>query len=266
MHKFKEAVNLILLWLILAAPIVAAEKGFMLAEYKSGGLQIIKAQNKNLLSPVGSLLKPFAAWYLIENGLSPTHTTFCPSVKNREGNLRCWTDAGHGAIDIASSLAQSCNYFYLSQFRGRNLKDYETWLRSRFDWPDSLAIKEPKHVYGFDLATGIESEKLMRMYEKLIKSAEDRRSPAAIITRGLAGVCDGTLADFCKKFSKASAFSLIFGKTGTVREGKKNFGAAMLYVEHKPTQRKLLLLCYEKNKMGSEAAMRALRILNEYPQ
>ncbi|MCS6972582.1 MAG: penicillin-binding protein transpeptidase, partial [Leptospiraceae bacterium] len=179
-------------------------------------------------------------------------------------NLRCWTPQGHGEVDFAAALIHSCNYFYLSLFSGRRLADYENWLRQRFDWPARLAIRKAVNVYGFDLAGGIEPERLLRMYLELMHAAGTPNSPAAHILQALAGICRGTLADFCRALEKTPQFHLLWGKTGTVQSGSKPYGIVLVHLEHRPSQRKILLLCYEKNKTGSQVALRVPALLAEY--
>ena len=265
MRKFKAAVNRILIFLLATSPVAAGKKSaYLLAEHTNGQMQVIARENTGMMAPVGSLLKPFAALYLLERGFKPDETILCPPERKRSDKLRCWTPAGHGALTLQSALAQSCNYYFLSRFLGLNLGEYETWLRERYDWPANLKIEKPVQVYGFDLASGIEVEKLLGMYTALIAAAERGDPAARLVLDGLGQTCTGTLADFCRELGKKPRFRFIAGKTGTVVEGKKNFGIVFLYLEHIPDRRKIVLLCYEKNKMGSEAAMGALKILHAY--
>jgi len=267
--KYKAAVNPNLRWalffvIVITNQVFAEKPAFLMAEYKAGNLRVIEQSGGNRLSPVGSTLKPFAAWYLLEQGVDPQQTVFCPPERKRSEKLRCWTPAGHGSMALQSALVQSCNYYFLSQFLGRNLKDYEAWLKSHFDWPDELAMTKAANVFGFDLDNGINPHKLLAMYAKLISAAESGNRHAQLITAGLGDVCGGTLSDFCRRAKRQPNFRLLFGKTGTVRDGKKNSGVALLYLEHLSQKRKILLLCYEKNKTGSEVALNALKILDAY--
>jgi hypothetical protein len=271
MRKIKAAVNPILIFgssvtaLFFCDSLSAGKTAaYVMAEYSAGNYRIIQKQNETMAAPVGSLLKPFAAWYLLERGINPQETIFCPPEKKRTDTLRCWTPSGHGAVSLQAALAQSCNYYFLSRFMGLNLAEYETWLRQRFDWPTDLAIAKPSHVYGYDLAAGIEPETLLAMYTRLFNADENGNTSARSIMAGLKETCHGTLTDFCKKLDRHRQFRFLAGKTGTVQEGKRNYGIAMLYLEHLPDRRKIILLCYEKNKMGAEAALNALKVLNGY--
>jgi hypothetical protein len=270
MPKKKSAVNRIselLVWVALfAAPafLHAGKSAYVLAEYTPGGYKILRQSNSEMLAPVGSLLKPFAAWYLLDHGVDENSSVFCPPERKRTDGLRCWDPAGHGAMSVRTALVHSCNYFFLSQFRGKNLAAYEAWLRQRFDWPQNLPITRPPHVYGFDLDNGIDPEKLLGMYTRLIDAASTNlRAPLAVI-RGLRDVCGGTLAGACKALAASKRFRFLWGKTGTVLEGRRNFGVALLFIEDLTQNKKILLLCYTKNKTGSQAALAAPVILHGY--
>jgi len=270
MPKKKSAVNRISELLVWAAMLFApafghaAKSAYVLAEYTGGGFHAFEQSNSRMLAPVGSLLKPFAAWYLLENGIQEGASVFCPPERKRTDGLRCWDPAGHGPMSVQTALVHSCNYFFLSQFRGKNLVAYESWLRQRFDWPHNLPITRPAHVYGFDLDSGIEPEKLLGMYAKLIDAAAAKTPAALTVIRGLHLVCEGTLAGACKALATRKRFRFLWGKTGTVLEGRRNFGVALLFIEDLTRNKKILLLSYTKNKTGSQAAMAAPGILDGY--
>lgn len=257
---------MVLLLLALTTPAASAAKkrSHLLAILGENGYTIISRSNASAEAPVGSLLKPFAALYLLEKGHRSQDSVFCPPERKRHEGLRCWTPAGHGKVDLAAALVHSCNYYFLSLFAGRDLADYQVWLTQRFDWPVNLPIRRPVHVYGFDLESGIDAERLVKMYHTLLLSAERGSSHAAEIRDALSGICRGTLAEFCHKMQKQSEFRLVLGKTGTVQSGKKPFGIALVVVEHIARKEKILLLCYEQEKTGSAAALAAPAILLRY--
>ena len=271
MGKIRSPVNrilksaIVLSWILLVPQVIfAANRGHLFAELEGSGYKILSRSGADLLAPVGSLLKPFAALYLLENGVNAAQEIFCPQLRKQSAALRCWTPDGHGAMTIGKALVQSCNYYFLSQFRGRNLAAYENWLRQRYDWPENLHIAKPVNVYGYDLEFGIEAEKLMRMYTRLLNEAAAGNRHAVTVTEALKEICQGTLNDFCRELVKQPHYRLIFGKTGTVQEGKRNFGVVFLLVDHVPQGKRLLLIQYEKGKTGSQAALQALKTLTTY--
>ncbi|GAB4425998.1 MAG: hypothetical protein OHK0011_07410 [Turneriella sp.] len=255
-----------MLLLGVASPVLADTKrrSHLLVALRNNGYTVLSQSNAAAEAPVGSLLKPFAAWYLLEKGQKPESPVFCPPEKKRRSTLRCWTPQGHGRVNLATALIQSCNYYFLSLFAGRDLADYQAWLTRRFDWPQNLPIRRPVHVYGYDLDSGIEAEKLVKMYQALLQAAESGSSHAIVIRDALAGICRGTLADFCRKMQKQRDFRIVIGKTGTVQSGTKPYGIVLLVLEHISSKEKILLICYEKEKTGSAAAMAAPAILSRY--
>ncbi|HNA79401.1 MAG TPA: hypothetical protein PKY99_08115, partial [Turneriella sp.] len=89
-------------------------------------------------------------------------------------------------------------------------------------------------------------------------------SHAVAVRDALAGICRGTLSDFCRKMQEQPDFRLLIGKTGTVQSGKKPYGIALLVLEHLSSKEKILLICYEREKTGSVVAMAAPAILSRY--
>ncbi len=258
--------TLSLICLSAIQPAYSGEKknAYLLAVLSDNNYTVLQRQDTGKAAPVGSLLKPFAAWYLLEKGVPAHQNVFCPPEKKRHELLRCWTPNGHGAVNLAAALVQSCNYYFLSLFAGRDLGDYQAWLTRRFDWPVSLPIEKPVHVYGFDLANGIDPERLASMYLSLLLSADKGDPHATQVRNALGDICFGTLADFCRTMSRQREFRIILGKTGTVQSGKKPYGIALVVLEHIPRKEKILLLCYELEKTGSGAALAAPAILSRY--
>jgi len=67
--------------------------------------------------PPGSTLKPFVALGGLEQGITSEHAdTYCPGFYRLPGKARKyrdWKRGGHGTVDLAIAIAQSCDvYFY----------------------------------------------------------------------------------------------------------------------------------------------------------
>lgn len=66
------------------------------------------------LFPPGSTIKPMVGLAFLEAGLSPNETVNCNGglrIGNRR--FRCWNRSGHGRVDMAKGIYQSCDvYFY----------------------------------------------------------------------------------------------------------------------------------------------------------
>lgn len=76
----------------------------------------VPLRNKVLkgLYPPGSTVKPMVSMALMEQGVDPNETVFCGGGL-RVGNrvFGCWNRRGHGAVDMARGIYQSCDvYFY----------------------------------------------------------------------------------------------------------------------------------------------------------
>lgn len=76
----------------------------------------VPLRNKVLkgLYPPGSTVKPMVSMAFLKEGLDPRQTVFC-SGGLRVGNrvFRCWKRGGHGTVDMAKGIYQSCDvYFY----------------------------------------------------------------------------------------------------------------------------------------------------------
>lgn len=78
----------------------------------------VPLRNKILkgLYPPGSTVKPMVSMAFLKEGLDPAQTVFCGGGL-RVGNrvFRCWKRGGHGTVDMAKGIYQSCDvYFYHS--------------------------------------------------------------------------------------------------------------------------------------------------------
>lgn len=76
----------------------------------------VPLRNKVLkgLYPPGSTVKPMVSMAFLEAGLDPGETVYCGGGL-RVGNrvFRCWDRGGHGTVDMAKGIYQSCDvYFY----------------------------------------------------------------------------------------------------------------------------------------------------------
>uniref|UniRef100_UPI00261DAB49 penicillin-binding protein 2 n=1 Tax=uncultured Desulfovibrio sp. TaxID=167968 RepID=UPI00261DAB49 len=72
-------------------------------------------QNRVIQSvyPPGSVWKLVMATMLLERGVSPHDSVFCPGqVKLGNQIFRCWRRGGHGSQDLAHSLINSCDVYY----------------------------------------------------------------------------------------------------------------------------------------------------------
>jgi penicillin-binding protein 2 len=75
----------------------------------------VPLRNKVLkgLYPPGSTVKPMVSMAFLKEGLDPDETVFC-SGGLRVGNrvFRCWNRRGHGTVNMAKGIYQSCDVYY----------------------------------------------------------------------------------------------------------------------------------------------------------
>ena len=75
----------------------------------------VPLRNKVLkgLYPPGSTVKPMVSMAFLREGLDPDETVFCGGGL-RVGNrvFRCWKRGGHGTVDMAKGIYQSCDVYY----------------------------------------------------------------------------------------------------------------------------------------------------------
>ena len=75
----------------------------------------VPLRNKVLkgLYPPGSTVKPMVSMAFMREGLDPDETVFCGGglrVGNR--GFRCWKRGGHGTVNMAKGIYQSCDVYY----------------------------------------------------------------------------------------------------------------------------------------------------------
>ncbi len=72
-------------------------------------------QNRAIQSvyPPGSVWKLLMAGMLLEQGVSPQATVFCPGSYTLGSHVfRCWKRGGHGSVNMMRSLTESCDVYY----------------------------------------------------------------------------------------------------------------------------------------------------------
>jgi len=80
---------------------------FLLFDARSGTVLASRWENPETPIPLGSLVKPFTALaYGEQHGFQyPTHVC-------RGTRTGCWLPRGHGAVDLTSAIAYSCNSYF----------------------------------------------------------------------------------------------------------------------------------------------------------
>lgn len=105
-------------------------------------------QNRGIQSmyPPGSVWKLMMAGMLLEAGVSPSAKVHCPGVYtlgNRE--FRCWRRGGHGSVDMARSLIESCDVYYYVMGEKYGIDRIEAFAKScGFGSPTGIALPHEK--------------------------------------------------------------------------------------------------------------------------
>jgi len=110
----------------------------------------VPLRNKVLkgLYPPGSTVKPMVSTAFLKEGLSPDDTVNC-SGGLRVGNrvFRCWKRGGHGRVDMAKAIYQSCDvYFY--HFAQRLGMDPIATMAHRYGMGEEFPLPVTSQFYG----------------------------------------------------------------------------------------------------------------------
>lgn len=90
-------------------------------------------QNRAIQSiyPPGSVWKLMMAGMLLEHGVSPAETVFCPGTYTLGNHtFRCWRRGGHGQVDLAHSLIWSCDVYYYTMGEKLGIDNIEAFARA----------------------------------------------------------------------------------------------------------------------------------------
>ena len=85
----------------------SSDISYLLMDARTGRLLAAHWDNPNLPIPMGSLLKPFTALAYGEK-----HDYHYPGHICGGTSTGCWLPRGHGDVDLAAAIAQSCNSYF----------------------------------------------------------------------------------------------------------------------------------------------------------
>ncbi len=90
-------------------------------------------QNRVIQSiyPPGSIWKILMAGLLLQEGVDPKETVFCNGEYHLGKSLfRCWKKHGHGHVDMARSLIESCDVYYYEMINRLGIDKVEAFARA----------------------------------------------------------------------------------------------------------------------------------------
>lgn len=124
----------------------------------------VPLRNKVLkgLYPPGSTVKPMVSMAFLQEGLAPDETVFCGGGL-RVGNrvFRCWNRRGHGTVDMAKGIYQSCDVYYY-HFAQRIGMDPIAAMNRRCGLGEEFPLPVTSQFYG----TVPDPEWKLRKYER----------------------------------------------------------------------------------------------------
>jgi len=114
---------------------------YLLLDARTGQLLASRWEKSETPIPLGSLTKPFAAL-----AYGRQHDFRFPAYTCRGSQTGCWRPQGHGAIDLTSAIANSCNSYF--RMLTADLTAADMWSTA-----DGFNIESPsREVTGAELA------------------------------------------------------------------------------------------------------------------
>lgn len=105
-------------------------------------------QNRVIQSvyPPGSVWKLMMAGMLLNEGISPSERVYCSGeVALGKQIFRCWKKGGHGSVDMARSLIESCDVYYYQMGERFGIDKIEAFAKaSGFGAPTGIDLPHEK--------------------------------------------------------------------------------------------------------------------------
>lgn len=152
---------------------------YLVLDARSGQVLARRWRNEEQPVPVGSLIKPFTAFFYAQN-----HNQF-PAVVCHGRRDACWLPRGHGRMVLTSAIAESCNAYFLALARG--IPDGEAnGMLAEFGLPSVDATDEPRALSGLDDDWRVAPKVFAMAYLKLVREIRHGSPAGEDILRGMA--------------------------------------------------------------------------------
>lgn len=173
---------------------------YVVADFATGEIVAENWREPVTASP-GSLLKPFVALaYGRKSGLD------FPKLECT--GKSCWLPRGHGAVDIAAAIAQSCNT-YFRQLAGAVVPVEVGFESSRLGLRAPPPGSSPESLWGLRAAWRVTPHELLQAYTELVRRRSEPE--ASIVLQGLRRAArEGTAVALATKLQQDA-----YAKTGT---------------------------------------------------
>ncbi len=92
--------------------------------------------------PPGSVWKLMMAGLILNEGISPAETVFCPGfVQLGSQTFRCWSANGHGYVNLKQSLVHSCDVYYYTMGERLGIDRIEKFAKAcGFGWRTGIDL------------------------------------------------------------------------------------------------------------------------------
>jgi len=225
---------------------------YLLLDARSGQILASSWQNPELPIPLGSLAKPFTALAYGEQ-----HDFRYPSHVCLGTASGCWRPAGHGAVDLTSAIAYSCNSYFRTLTEDLDSEDVSaTAGRFRIDSPDPEA--EGMALAGVGSSWRVAPLRMARAYIELSRE-RDRPAVQQILDGMAKSAQQGTGAEVGRVLPGRS----VLVKTGTApcTHARHAQGDGLAIAMLPADDPKILLMVRVHGVPGSQAAKTAGQML-----
>jgi cell division protein FtsI/penicillin-binding protein 2 len=177
---------------------------FLLIEVPSGRILASRWDNPEAPIPLGSLVKPFTALAYGEQ-----HAFLFPRHVCRGTTTGCWRPGGHGAVDLSTAIAYSCNSYFRALAERMTAADVApTAMRFSLEPPASGAAGSA--LAGLGNHWLISPLSMAHAYLELV-----RRRDQPGVRQILAGMADSAEKGTGAEVDRALPFPDALVKTGT---------------------------------------------------
>jgi cell division protein FtsI/penicillin-binding protein 2 len=238
---------------ILTRDFPSGNISYLLVDAAGGTILTSRWEHPETPIPLGSLVKPFTALAYGEH-----HAFRYPPHVCRGTATGCWRPGGHGAVNLSSAIAYSCNSYFRVLTQAMTAADISP-IATRFSIEPPSAETAGSALAGFGNQWLISPQNMANAYLEL---ARRRDQPG--VSDILAGMAESAREGTGAEVDRALALSAALVKTGTApcthsaHASGDGFAIAMTPADNP----KILLMVRLHGSPGSQAAKIAGQMLS----
>ncbi|MGB0123759.1 MAG: penicillin-binding transpeptidase domain-containing protein [Silvibacterium sp.] len=156
----------------------ALSLSYLLLDARSGQVLAERWTNEERPIPVGSLIKPFTAFFYAQN-----HRQF-PVVICHGKRDACWPPRGHGRMMLTGAIAGSCNAYFLALARAIPVSEANRML-TEYSLPPVDQENNARALAGLDDDWRVAPLVFARAYLKLVRAIRNGPRADEGILRGM---------------------------------------------------------------------------------